>query len=77
MVKNNRFNKLSKAVFKPKTLKPAMHLYTTVLLEANRSKREKKTDKKTKQANKQKEAIRLKRPMRNFTLTHNFMSRFN
>ena len=75
MVKNNRFNKLSKAVFKPKTLKPAMHLYTTVLLEANSSKREKKD--KTKQANKQKEAIRLKRPMRNFTFTHNFMSRFN
>lgn len=56
ILKNKRFNKFSKAVFKPKTLEAVMHLYTTVLLEANRSKREKKD--KTKQANKQKEAIR-------------------
>lgn len=57
ILKNKRFNKFSKAVFKPKTLEAVMHLYTTVLLEANRSKREKKKD-KTKQANKQKEASR-------------------
>lgn len=59
ILKIKRFNKFSKAVFKPKTLEAVMHLYTTVLLEANRSKREKKrqnkTSKQTKRSNQIKE----------------------
>lgn len=56
ILKNKRFNKFSKAVFKPKTLEAVMHLYTTVLLEANRSKREKKKTKQNKQTNKKKQS---------------------